>query len=399
MYIKRIATLIFAFQSIGYPLIKGKIGRLDFSTNLTTTYDSNLFGLSKDEFTKNKSKNNDLKSRDDVIISLHPILHYSKDISLLSVSASTGIQIAEYMFNSSRSYTLPTTTVSVDFDETLSLSKRISTNSKIRFYTSFDLGQSVGTDLIEGDLISYTFFNIGLNARYNHSAKLAFGTGTSYEVREYQSGTVNNDYQDLESLPISSDVIYIYSPKLDFFLNHTYQKTETSNSTLSLGNTISHSFSLGTNGEISPKLNGSASVGYSNLSYQNNLMNDRSSFVTSANVNLKHNSKTTSNVNLSRSFSPTASANSQLSTFLRYGINHSFSPTLRSGIGLSHSLTEVYMMSGFSFETTQTGLDASLTKLLSKNFTSQFIYNVNSISRNASNFNRHIISASITGRF
>jgi len=397
MYIKRIATLIFAFQSIGFPLIKGKIGSLNFSTNLTTTYDSNLFGLSKNEFNKNKSKNSDLKSRDDVIITLHPILHYSKDISLLSLSASTGIRISEHLFNKSRSYSTPVTTFNLDFDE--SLKKRFSTNSKLRFSASFDLGQTVGTDLIEGDLISYTFFNIGLNARYNHSAKLAFGTGTSYEVREYQSGTVNNDYQDLESLPISSDVIYIYSPKLDFFLNHTYQKTETSNSTLSLGNTISHSFSLGTNGEISPKLNGSASVGYSNLSYQNNLMNDRSSFVTSANVNLKHNSKTTSNVNLSRSFSPTASANSQLSTFLRYGINHSFSPTLRSDIGLSHSLTEVYMMSGFSFETTQTGLDASLTKLLSKNFTSQFIYNVNSISRNASNCNRHIVSASITGRF
>jgi len=397
MYIKRIATLIFAFQSIGFPLIKGKIGSLDFSTNLTTTYDSNLFGLSKNEFNKNKSKNSDLKSRDDVIITLHPILHYSKDISLLSLSASTGIRISEHLFNKSRSYSTPVTTFNLDFDE--SLKKRFSTNSKLRFSASFDLGQKVGTDLIEGDLISYTFFNIGLNARYNHSAKLAFGTGTSYEVREYQSGTVNNDYQDLESLPISSDVIYIYSPKLDFFLNHTYQKTETSNSTLSLGNTISHSFSLGTNGEISPKLNGSASAGYSNLSYQNNLMNDRSSFVTSANVNLKHNSKTTSNVNLSRSFSPTASANSQLSTFLRYGINHSLSPTLSSDIGLSHSLTEVYMMSGFSFETTQTGLDASLTKLLSKNFTSQFSYNVNSISRNASNFNRHIISASITGRF
>ena len=397
MYIKRIATLIFAFQSIGFPLIKGKIGSLDFSTNLTTTYDSNLFGLSKNEFNKNKSKNSDLKSRDDVIITLHPILHYSKDISLLSLSASTGIRISEHLFNKSRSYSTPVTTFNLDFDE--SLKKRFSTNSKLRFSASFDLGQTVGTDLIEGDLISYTFFNIGLNARYNHSAKLAFGTGTSYEVREYQSGTVNNDYQDLESLPISSDVIYIYSQKLDFFLNHTYRKNETSNSTLSLGNTISHSFSLGTNGEISPKLNGSASVGYSNLSYQNNLMNDRSSFVTSANVNLKHNSKTTSNVNLSRSFSPTASANSQLSTFLRYGINHSLSPTLSSDIGLSHSLTEVYMMSGFSFETTQTGLDASLTKLLSKNFTSQFIYNVNSISRNASNFNRHIISASITGRF
>ena len=397
MYIKRIVALIFVFQSVAYPLIKGKVGSLDLSTTLSSTYDSNLFGLSKNEFNKNKSTNDDLESRDDVILTFYPILHYSKDISLLSLSASTGIQLSQYLFNKSRSNSIPVTTFNLDFDE--SLKKRFSTNSKIRFSASFDLGQSVGTDLIEGDLVSYTFFNIGLNARYNHSAKLALGTGTSYEVREYQSGAVNNDYQDLESLPISSDIIYIYSQKLDFFLNHTYRKTETANSTLSLGNTISHTFSLGANGEVSSKLTGFASIGYSNLSYQNNLMNDRSSVVTSANINLKHNSKTTSNFNLSKSFSPSASGNSQLSTFLRYGINHSLSPTLRSTIGLSHSQTEVYMINDFSFETTQTGLDVSLTKLLSKNFTSQFSYNVNSISRNVSNFNRHIVSASITGRF
>ena len=223
MYIKRIVALIFVFQSVAYPLIKGKVGSLDLSTTLSSTYDSNLFGLSKNEFNKNKSTNDDLKSRDDVILTFYPILHYSKDISLLSLSASTGIQLSQYLFNKSRSNSIPVTTFNLDFDE--SLKKRFSTNSKIRFSASFDLGQSVGTDLIEGDLVSYTFFNIGLNARYNHSAKLALGTGTSYEVREYQSSAVNNDYQDLESLPISSDIIYIYSQKLDFFLNHTYQKT------------------------------------------------------------------------------------------------------------------------------------------------------------------------------
>ena len=76
MYIKRIVALIFVFQSVAYPLIKGKVGSLDLSTTLSSTYDSNLFGLSKNEFNKNKSTNDDLKSRDDVILTFYPILHY-----------------------------------------------------------------------------------------------------------------------------------------------------------------------------------------------------------------------------------------------------------------------------------------------------------------------------------
>ena len=74
--------------------------------------------------------------------------------------------------NTSRTMTKachPVTTLTVDFDE--SLQKRISNNAKIRFSATFDLGQHVGTSVLEQDLVSYSYFTLGLNARYNHSPK------------------------------------------------------------------------------------------------------------------------------------------------------------------------------------------------------------------------------------
>ena len=85
----------------------------------------------------------------------------------------------------------------------MSLNKRISNNAKVRFSATFDIGQHVGTDLIEADLVSYTYLIAGFDVRYNHSPKLAVSTGTNYELREYQSGSINSNYDDYSNLPIS----------------------------------------------------------------------------------------------------------------------------------------------------------------------------------------------------
>ena len=82
---------------------------------------------------------------------------------------------------------VPTTSLSIDFDDTLALKKRISNNAKIRFETTFDIGQNIGASVLEQDLVSYTYISAGLNIRYNHSPKFGVGGGTSYSYRFYQS--------------------------------------------------------------------------------------------------------------------------------------------------------------------------------------------------------------------
>ena len=394
---KALLLFVFFIQSSGYALVNGKIGNIDLSSSLTATYDSNLFGLQENEFINNQKTNQNLKSRDDLILKLSPILHYSKEVSLITMSGSAGVEIANFMFNDSRSYIIPVTTFNLDFDE--SIKKRISTNSKIRFSLDFDLGQSVGTDLTEGDLVSYTFFNTNLSIRYNHSPKFGLGSGINYEIREYQTGVVRNDYQDLSALPISSDFFYIYSPKLDFFLNHVYSKTKTSGDSSGMGNTISNSYSFGANGVLSPKLSGKVSIGYSRLSFENANYSRRDSAVSNTSLSFKHNQKTSSQISIQRNFSPTATSSSQISTSMRYNLNHSFNSVMNGNVGISQMFSEVFINNLDSFEMKQFGFDISLSRILSKYFTTMFSYNYNLISRKNTTFNRHLISASITGRF
>ena len=394
---KTLLLFVFFIQSSGYALVNGKIGNIDLSTSLTATYDSNLFGLQENEFINNQKSNSYLKSRDDIILKLSPILHYSKEVSLITMSGSAGVEIANFMFNDSRSYIIPVTTFNLDFDE--SIKKRISTNSKIRFSLDFDLGQSVGTDLTEGDLVSYTFFNTNLSTRYNHSPKFGLGSGINYEIREYQTGAVRNNYQDLSTLPISSDLFYIYSPKLDFFLNHIYSITKTSGDSSGMGNTISNSYSFGANGVLSPKLSGKVSLGYSRLSFKNANFNSKDSVISNTSLSFKHNQKTSSQISIERNFSPTATSSSQISTSIRYNLNHSFNSVTNGNVGISQMFSEVFINNLDSFEMKQFGFDISLSRILSKYFTTMFSYNYNLISRNNTTFNRHLISASITGRF
>ena len=113
---KTLLLFVFFIQSSGYALVNGKIGNIDLSTNLTATYDSNLFGLQENEL-NNQKTNQNLESRDDIILKLSPILYYSKDVSLITMSGSAGVEIANFMFNDSRSYIIPVTTFNLDFDE------------------------------------------------------------------------------------------------------------------------------------------------------------------------------------------------------------------------------------------------------------------------------------------
>ena len=98
-------------------------------------------------------------------------------------------------------------------------------------------------------------------------------------------------------------------------------------------------------------------------------------------------------------FFPTATSSSQISTSMRYNLNHSFNSVTNGNVGISQMFSEVFINNLDSFEMKQFGFDISLSRILSKYFTTMFSYDYNLISRNNTTFNRHLISASITGRF
>ena len=405
-----------------FALYEGKLGRIDASATLKATYDSRVFGMPSDEFKSVKDSNGSagintsrLESEDDFILSFSPAVHFTNKLGLFKISGSAGVTINQYILNGEMSSIVPTTSLSIDFDDTLALKKRISNNAKIRFESTFDVGQHVGASVLDQDLVSYTYITAGLNVRYNHSSKFGVGGGTSYSYRFYQSAnTDDRPNLDFSTLPLSFRAFYIYSEKLDFFTNYTFARSKAhgTNQT-NLTDAINHSISVGADGVYSSKFSGSVSVGYSLVDYELSSQPNQDNLITSVSLNWKHNSKTSSNYSLSRAFSPTAQGFSTFSTSLRVGLSHRFTDTLSGTSYLTAGLTDYTYPQSFAAnnDPTQGKVDSSsmktygfgfgVSKKHSKIFSSSGGYDYTLMDKNSKSgsYGRHLLHAQITGRF
>ena len=170
--------------SVLFALYESKLGRIDASATLKVAYDSRVFGMPSDEFQSVKDSKGStgintsrLESEHDFILTFSPAVHFTNKLGLFKINGSAGVQINQYILNGDMSNIVPTTSLSIDFDDTLALKKRISNNAKIRFESTFDVGQHVGASVLDQDLVSYTYISAGLNVRYNHSSKFGVGGG------------------------------------------------------------------------------------------------------------------------------------------------------------------------------------------------------------------------------
>jgi hypothetical protein len=405
-----------------FALYEGKLGRIDASATLKASYDSRVFGMPSDEFKSVKDSNGSagintsrLESEDDFILTFSPAVHFTNKLGLFKISGSAGVTINQYILNGEMSSIVPTTSLSIDFDDTLALKKRISNNAKIRFESTFDVGQHVGASVLDQDLVSYTYITAGLNVRYNHSSKFGVGGGTSYSYRFYQSAnTDDRPNLDFSTLPLSFRAFYIYSEKLDFFTNYTFARSKAhGTSQANLTDAINHSISVGADGVYSSKFSGSVSVGYSLVDYELSSQPNQDNLITSVSLNWKHNSKTSSNYSLSRAFSPTAQGFSTFSTSLRAGLSHRFTDTLSGTSYLSAGLTDYTYPQSFAAnnDPTQGKVDSSsmktygfgfgVSKKHSKIFSSSGGYDYTLMDKNSKSgsYGRHLLHAQITGRF
>jgi hypothetical protein len=408
--------------SVLFALYESKLGRIDASATLKVAYDSRVFGMPSDEFKSVKDSNGStgintsrLESEHDFILTFSPAVHFTNKLGLFKINGSAGVQINQYILNGDMSNIVPTTSLSIDFDDTLALKKRISNNAKIRFESTFDVGQHVGASVLDQDLVSYTYISAGLNVRYNHSAKFGVGGGTSYSYRFYQSAnTDDRPNLDFSTLPLSLRAFYIYSEKLDFFTNYTFARSKAHGTSQSnLTDAINHSISIGADGVYSSKFSGSISLGYSLVDYELANQPNQDNLITSVSLNWKHNSKTTSNYSLSRAFSPTAQGFSTFSTSLRAGISHRFTDTLSGTSYLSAGITDYTYPQTFSTnnDPNQGKVDSSsmktygfgfgVSKKHSKIFSSSAGYDYTLMDKNSKSgsYGRHLVHAQITGRF
>ena len=407
-FILSVLTLLhFPFALCHGALVDGKLGTITSSATLKVAYDSKVFAMPSSSFSKIKStlnSNSEIESEDDFIISFSPSLHFASKLGLLKLSGSAGVNIVQYLINDKKSYLVPTTSLTLDFDDTLALKKRLSNNAKIRFESTFDVGQVIGASVLEQDLVAYSYINSGLNVRYNHSDKFAVGGGTSYSYRFYQTDKNSRTDQpnfDFSTLPISARAFYIYSEKLDFFTNYTFSRTRADSSGSELTSSNSHSISIGADGQFSSKLSGTASIGYSLVDFVNPSTPNQDNIITSLSVSLKHNSKTASSFSLSRSFSPTSMGDSTFTTSLGYGLSHRFTEDWSGSAKLSAGFTEfTNTTEENSHDMNSYGFGFSTAKILSRVFTLSGGYDFTfSDSSATGDYIRHVLHAQIAGRF
>ncbi len=394
------------------------LGQVKVSGFASATYDSRVFGIPSNYYNQLKTNGgnpgtgipvNELKSEDDFILKFSPAVHLAKKVSLFQFSGSAGVEIAQYLKNNDKSYVIPVTTFSIDFDETLSKNKRISNNAKIRFDAVFDLGQNVSASVLEQDLVSYTYFTAGLNVRYNHSSKFGIGGGTNYSIQEYQAGSTGpRPYQDFSTLPISLRAFYIYSEKLDFYTQYSFSRSKSKGPQPNLIDSKSHSIAFGADGSYSSKLSGDINLGYTLLSFDGANNPDQDNLTLGLGLSYKYNSKTSSNFNLSRAFSPSAQGFSSFSTSARIGVSHRFVEDLSGTAYISASDVKYSypydpsnptISTGESNSMNTYGFGLSIVKNINKFLSATGGYDYSIIDRSSASYGRHIVRAQVNGTF
>ena len=402
---------IFVLTSNAFALKESALGRFDLSASLSAEYDSRVFGISSQSLQAVRTSGtpgvaaDEIESEDDLIIRFTPAVHYSKKLRWFTFSGSAGVQIAQFVKNDKKSYVQPVSTFSIDFDETLSKRKRISNNAKIRFDMTFDLGQKVEASVLEQDLVSYSYFLIGSNVRYNHSSKFGVGAGTSYSYRNYQAGVTggqsNAPYNDLAIIPIYARAFYIYSEKLDFFTEYNYSRSRdmSGGGGSNLTNGATHGVNFGAQGELSPKLSGNAKIGFVRQIYDSGF-SGQSTLSLGSGLQWTLNRKTSMGFDLNRGFSPSAQGYTMLNTTGRVSLNHRFTDDVSGTAYVSYGTTDyTYAATTSSNSLDNIGFGTNVTKALSKHFTTSGGYSFSHIARESESYGRHLVRVDLNGHF
>tara|TARA_B100001094_G_scaffold332959_2_gene407530 strand:- start:4031 stop:5293 length:1263 start_codon:yes stop_codon:yes gene_type:complete len=393
-----------------FALKESALGRIDLSASLSAEYDSRVFGISSLTLKKVKASNmsDEVESEDDLLLTFTPAIHYTKKLRWFSFNGSAGVRLAQYVKNDKKSYVQPTSTFNIDFDE--SLKKRISNNAKIRFDMNFDLGQKVETSVLEQDLVSYSYFLVAANVRYNHSSKFGLGAGTSYLYRDYQDwttgGQINSAYKDLATIPIYARAFYIYSEKLDFYTEYNFSKSRdmSGNSGPNLNNGATHGVNFGAQGDLSPKLSGNAAIGYVRQVYDNANFSGQGTLSLSSGLQWSLNRKTSMGFDLNRGFTPSAQGYTMLNTTGRLSLNHRFTDDVAGTAFISYGMTDYTFRKGETTSRSSNSLDnigfgTNIKRTLNKHFSTSGGYSFSHIARDTESYGRHLVRVDLNGRF
>ena len=310
-----------------HALVERALGKVDVVTTIEGIYDSNIFSSSSEE--------------GDFLLRFSPVARYTKRLGPLVVGANLGGNFGRYFNHGEEDFSDPVTNfyfrMAEDFG-LFSVNKR--TAGKIQFGFDSDIGQRTETNEQLQDLISYTLYSSAANVRYNHSPKFGIGADLGYEMRKYQQlSSQGIPYQDMQSVTFGTNLYYIYSPKMDFYLNYNLSLNESVEKSDFITNQV-QGYSIGIEGQLTPKLSGNISFGYGVRDYDQQAIESEDSMLFNVGLAWAWREKTKLSLNLNRGFSPSPQDQGMLNTDLMLQISQRFTKRVAGTLGASYGIID-----------------------------------------------------------
>jgi hypothetical protein len=198
--------------------------------SLSVAYDSNIAANSS--------------AQADTIYSAGVGLEYSRRAGIISVDASGGVSTSHFGKNTAQDFSDPH--LQGEFS-----AKDERTTADLTFSTA----RESQADVVSGLRAVSWDYAAGLNTRYRVTDRYSITNTLDYSLKDYVNppGLAN-----LTSYSAGMNLLYTINSARDLFMGYNFGLQETSRN-LSYDN---HSFNVGIDGKILPKLNGTISVGY-----------------------------------------------------------------------------------------------------------------------------------------
>jgi hypothetical protein len=214
---------------------------------------------------------------------------------------------------------------------------------KIKFGFDTDVAQRTEANEQLQDLVTYTLYTANFDIRYNHSPKFGVSTDLKYDFRDYQNlSSVNKYYTDILTRTVGVSAYYIYSPKLDFFLNYNIanHKGESEGGRNFFTNNDVATIRLGADGTFTKKLSGRASIGYAFRTFDNSISPSDEGIVFSTSVTWQFRQKTGATFGMNKNFMPSAQDNAMDSASYHVNLTHRFTPQMIGTAGYFYTNTD-----------------------------------------------------------
>jgi hypothetical protein len=311
-----------------HAVVEKSLGRIDVQATIEGVYDSNIFSSSTQE--------------GDFLVRFIPSAGYSKRLGPVILDGVVGGSFGRYFSNSSEDYSDPVTNFSIRMAEDFglfSVDKRSA--GKIQFGFDTDISQKTETNEQLQDLISYTLYSVDFSLRYNHSPKFGISGDANYAFRDYQQlSSQGIPYSNIETYTLGASAYYIYSPKLDLFLRYEYQINDSLETESNFINNKLSSFSIGAEGQLTPKLSGDISFGYGVWDYDSEEVDSQDSILFQAGLNWALREKTKIGLMMGKSFTPSPQDQGMLSTTFSAQISQRFSRRVAGTLAVNYGLVD-----------------------------------------------------------